>query len=251
MRKAFLTVVAVAALSLSAKGQTNIQTFYDFGSDRNYVTTTVEGFYNDNWGSTFFFIDHDYASKNADGHVYAPSGTYWEIARCLNFWHDSALAPLSLHVEYNGGVYNDYTINNAFLAGIDYSIHDSNFSKTLNLKVLYKNIDYNGSGFSSQVPLQFTAVWGIQDLFDIKGLRFCGFADFWWEDHYLHKDHSGVLIPEISHTVFITEPQLWYNVGQHFGCDKLNIGGEVEISYDFATSRGLWVRPCAGLKWVF
>ena len=51
--------------------------------------------------------------------------------------------------------------------------------------------------------------------------------------------------------MFISEPQLWYNVGRHFGCDNLNIGGEVELSYDFGTARGFWCRPCAGIKWVF
>ena len=51
--------------------------------------------------------------------------------------------------------------------------------------------------------------------------------------------------------MFISEPQLWYNVGQWIGVDNLNIGGEVELSWDFGSSRGFWARPCAGLKWVF
>jgi hypothetical protein len=40
-------------------------------------------------------------------------------------------------------------------------------------------------------------------------------------------------------------------VGQHFGVPNFNIGGEVELSYDFGSSLGFWVRPCAGIKWVF
>ena len=48
---------------------TNIQIYYDFGSlntacynqRSNRVTTTVELFYPDNWGSTYGFIDLDYA----------------------------------------------------------------------------------------------------------------------------------------------------------------------------------------------
>ena len=61
MFKKTILAVAVATLALSqvAKAQTNIQVFYDFGSDRQQVTTTIEGFYNDNWGNTFFFVDHD------------------------------------------------------------------------------------------------------------------------------------------------------------------------------------------------
>ena len=180
MKKVFLMAVSAAALLFAqgAKAQTNLQVFYDFGPDRQHVTTTLEGFYNDNWGNTFFFIDHDFNSK-VDGKVVAPSGTYWEIARCFNFWQDSALAPLSFQFEYNGGVYNGYTINNAFLLGLDWFLHSDDFNNTFNFKVLYKNI----ARATQQAPLQFTFVWGLQDLFGVKGLRFSGFADFWWEDH--------------------------------------------------------------------
>lgn len=181
--------VAALAFTLGAKAQTNLQTFYDFGKDRGHVTTTLEGFYGDKWGNTFFFVDYDYNSKNENDKVYAPSGTYFEIARCLNFWQNTKLAPFSFHVEYNGGAYNGYTINNAFLFGVDWFLHSKDFKNTLNLKALYKTINYNGakhadgSKFKSEVPLQFTAVWGMQDLFGVTGLRFSGFADFWWEDH--------------------------------------------------------------------
>ena len=241
--------VASAALLLAqgAKAQTNLQVFYDFGSDRQHVTTTLEGFYNDNWGNTFFFIDHDFNSRDAKNKVTAPSGTYLEIARCLNFWQNTALAPLSFQVEYNGGVYNGYTINNALLVGLDWFLHSADFNNTFNFKVLYKKI----ARTTQQVPLQFTFVWGFQDLFGAKGLRFSGFADFWWEDHTLFADHAGDILPITAHTVFISEPQLWYNIGQHFGCDNLNIGGEVELSYHFGTKKGFWCRPCAGIKWVF
>ena len=249
MKKVILMAVTAAAMLFAqgAKAQTNLQIFYDFGPDRQHVTTTLEGFYNDNWGNTFFFIDHDYNTRDANDKVYAPSGTYFEIARCLNFWQDSALAPLSFQVEYNGGVYNGYTINSAFLVGLDYFVHNADFSNTFNFKALVKKITYT----TQKAPLQFTFVWGMQDIFGVKGLRFSGFADFWWEDHMLFADHNGTIIPTHSHTVFISEPQLWYNIGQHFGCDNLNIGGEVELSYDFGTSKGFWARPCAGLKWVF
>ena len=238
---------AALLLAQGAKAQTNLQVFYDFAPDRQYVTTTLEGFYNDNWGNTFFFIDHDFGSKDANNKVFAPSGTYFEIARCLNFWQNSALAPLSFQVELNAGVYNGFTINNAVLLGLDWFLHSADFNNTFNFKVLYKKI----ARTTQQVPLQFTFVWGFQDLFGLKGLRFSGFADFWWEDHTLLSDHAGAILPITAHTVFISEPQLWYNIGQHFGCDNLNIGGEVELSYHFGTSKGFWCRPCAGLKWVF
>ena len=90
-----IIVAAIAALALGsiAQAQTNFQTFYDFG--RKHFTTTLEGFHTDNWGNTFFFIDYDYNNKDGNK-VISPNNTYFEIARCLNFWGDSALAPLSL-----------------------------------------------------------------------------------------------------------------------------------------------------------
>ena len=249
MSKKTILAVAVATLAFGqlAKAQTNIQVFYDFGSDRKQVTTTIEGFYNDNWGNTFFFVDHDFNHK-ANGGTKAITGTYMEIARCLNFWHSvPVLNGFSLQVEYNGGEYKNYYINHSFLAGIDYFLHSKDFRNTFNFKVLYKHI----CDTKSNLPMQFTFVWGMQDLFGLKGLRFSGFADFWWEDHILYSDHKGSISPEVSHVVFLSEPQLWYNVGQHFGVDNLNIGGEVELSFDFGSARGFWARPCAGIKWVF
>ena len=260
MKKVFiLGAIATLFLAQGAKAQTNFQTFYDFGKDRGHVTTTLEGFYNDKWGNTFFFVDYDYNSRNSNDKVYAPNGTYFEIARRLNFWQNSALAPLSLHVEYNGGVYNGYTINNAFLFGVDWFIHSKDFKNTLNLKVLYKNINYSGSTYEkSNIPLQLTAVWGMQDLFGVTGLRFSGFADFWWEDHtvcpFIDSKSAGYrdgTKAEKSSIVFITEPQLWYNVGRHIGVENLHIGTEIEMSYDFGTGKGFFVRPCLGTKWVF
>ena len=245
----FAAALALAATATGAAAQTNIQVFYDFGSDRNYVTTTIEGFYNDNWGNTYFFVDHDFSSSS--GSTYGLGGTYMEITRCLNFWQNTALSPLSLHIEYNGGVYNTYEISNAFLAGVDLFLHSKDMRYRLNLKVLYKWIDYTEDDFRSMVPMQFTAVRGIDNLFGLKGLNFSGFADFWWEDHYLYSDHYGEILPEVSHCIFSTEPQLWYNVGRHFGCENFNIGTEIELSYDFGSARGFWCRPCLGIKWEF
>ena len=234
-----LLVAAVAALALGATvhAQTNFQTFYDFG--RKHFTTTLEGFHQDNWGNTFFFIDYDY--NNRDGNkVISPNNTYFEITRCLNFWGDSALAPLSLQVEYNGGFgtwgnlngvpgvgYGAFPVNSAFLFGVDWFLHSGDFNNTLNLKLLYKHF----VGLPSKVPMQFTAVWGCQDLFGLKGLRFSGFVDVWCE---------------YENMVVLSEPQIWFQLFDHF-----NIGSEVEFSYNFAGMKGFNVMPCLGTKWVF
>ena len=229
-KKLFIAAIAVCALAATANAQTNFQTFYDLG--RKHFTTTLEGFHQDSFGNTFFFIDYDYNYREGNT-VVSPNNTYFEIARCLNFWGDSALAPLSLQVEYNGGfgATSDmgfaFPVNSAFLFGVDYFLHSADFNNTLNLKALFKKFVH----MNSNVPLQFTAVWGCQDLFGVPKLRFSGFADLWWEYDY---------------TVFLSEPQLWYGIGDHF-----NIGGEVEFSYNFAGMSGFNVMPCIGTKWVF
>ena len=229
--KKVLVAAAFAALFFAqgAKAQTNFQTFYDFG--RKHFTTTLEGFHQDDWGNTFFFIDYDYNNK-IDGTVVSPSGSYFEIARCLNFWQDSPVAPFSLHYDYNAGLGLGFGINSAFLFGVDYFLHSSDFNNTLNLKVLYKQF----VKMDSKLPMQFTAVWGCQDLFGVPRLRFSGFVDVWWEG---------------DKTVVLSEPQLWFGIGDH-----ANIGGEVELSYnfgglEFTTGKAFNVMPCLGWKWVF
>lgn len=240
MKKTILTAIAAGAFALSAAAQTpltdtNLQVFYDFGGDRQHVTTTYEMFHIDSWGNTFFFADVDYNFTNTAGENIAPGAAYTEISRCINFWQGSKLGDLSLQVEYNGGLgarFGGYPINHAFLLGANYFLHSADYKNTLNLSVLYKKF----IGMHQDVPMQLTAVWGCQDLFGVQGLRFSGFADVWCEG---------------SNCVFLSEPQLWYNVGQFFGCPNLNLGGEVELAYNFASVSGFKVRPCLGMKWIF
>ena len=239
-KKILVAAVAALALGTTVHAQTNLQTFYDFGKNRNHFTTTLEGFYNDNWGNTFFFIDYDYNAKNDKGVNQAPSGSYMEIARCLNFWQDTPLSMLSLQVEYNGLV----GYNQNFLFGTDIFLHSADFNNTFNFKVLYKT--FSGTA-SSDFPLQFTFVWGMQDLFGVKGLRFSGFADIWGENVWNFMEGSTVA----QKYVFISEPQIWYNIGQHLGIPNLHIGSEVELSMNFAGYDGFYARPCFGTKWVF
>ena len=243
MSKQFILAAAVAALAFAqgAKAQTNLQTFYDFGKNRDHFTTTLEGFYNDKWGNTFFFIDYDFNGQNTSGSKHLASSSYMEIARCLNFWQESALGALSAHVEYNGGINFG---NQNFLFGLDYFIHSNDFKNTLNFKVLYKTFS---KGTKSSFPVQFTLVWGVQDLFGVEGLRFSGFADIWGEKVVNWAED----LTKARRYVFISEPQLWYNIGRHFGVDNLHIGTEVELSCNFAGYDGFFVRPCIGTKWVF
>lgn len=243
MKKGLLAAAfAVLFFAQGAKAQTNLQTFYDFS--REHFTTTLEGYYGDKWGDTFFFVDYDYNDKIDDKNV-GVSGSYFEIARGLNFWQDSALKDFSLHVEYNGGV--GFHSQN-FLFGFNYLLHNSDFSNTFTLELMYKTFN---NGCSSDLPLQFTFVWGMQDIFGIDGLRFSGFADIWGENTNFWYGDSNPLAAAPGKFTFISEPQLWYRIGDAFGCENFHIGTEVELSYNFAGCSGFYCRPCLGAKWVF
>ncbi|MCX6308776.1 MAG: DUF5020 family protein [Bacteroidia bacterium] len=223
MKKLFLGIFLFAAIGSQA--QTNLQVHYDFGKGRSYVTTTLEMFKPDKWGNTFVFVDYDF-NQGADNH---PSLSYMEIARCINTWG----GPFSAHLEYNGGLGNGFggfAINNAWLGGVDYFMHSADYSKTLNLKALYKQI------VGKQSSAQLTAVWGIQML--NKKLSFTGFADIWLEDNTFGA--------ETTKTVFISEPQLWYNF-----TENLSLGSEVEFATNFGGTKGLQVNPTLGVKWNF
>lgn len=229
MKKILTGLFLMAAIGSHA--QTNLQVHYDFGSGREYITTTLEMFKSDKWGNTFFFVDFDYNATDKNH----PSGAYMEIARCINTWG----GPLSAHIEYNGGLGTvdvlgvtsfGYNINSSWLGGVDYFMHSADFSKTLNLKLLYKEI------VGKQHSAQLTGVWGIHML--NKKLSFTGFADLWLEDNTFGTETTSM--------VFISEPQLWYNFTENFSA-----GGEVEIASNFAGTKGAKVCPTLGLKWNF
>lgn len=218
MRKFFfLMLVAVSTMTYA---QTNLQLHYDLGEGRNYFTSTIERFKPDANGSTFFFVDMNY---NANG----PTEAYFEIARELKFWD----GPLSAHIEYNGGLHSEtgasFQINNAYLLGGTYSLNNKDFSKGLSLSAMYKNIQGN----SAPHNFQLTAVWYMHLL---KGkVSFTGFADFWKEKNlFLGSEY-----------VFLSEPQLWYNLNK-----TVSVGGEVELGYNFAGVTGFKACPTLAVK---
>ena len=248
MKKSFFFAAAAAALAVSqiASAQTNLQTFYDLG--RGYATTTLEMFKGDNWGNTFFFVDHYYATADDRDNLGAGSainGSYFEIERCINFWQDSKLGALSAMIEYDGATWGA----GVFCVGANYFLHSDDFKNTFNLALLYDQ--HIGFG-SADVPVKFSGVWGMQDLFGVSGLRFSGFIDIWGNNQKVVVD-PGELIPEFKDTKFsiLTEPQIWYNVGNLFGCENLHVGGEIELSYNFAGNNGFMCNPCVGCKWIF
>ncbi|NLO72044.1 MAG: DUF5020 family protein [Porphyromonadaceae bacterium] len=238
MRNAFFVFALLLCVTLSAQ---NFQVHYDFGKNRNYVTTTFEMFKLDDWGNTFLFVDFDYNFGN-ERH---PSLAYMEIARCFTL----GTSPLSAQIEYNGGLMTlpevsgvaGIAIENAYLAGLDYGWSSEDFTKFLNFKVLYKYIQSR-----NPVSFQLTGVWTL-NFFNDK-LTLAGFVDFWREDCLNFYKPNGEELTEPKRTKFVlqSEPQVWYNISPHFA-----VGGEVETSHNFASVKGLKFCPTLGVKWTF
>lgn len=234
-RSKLICVLAVGLLMLAksdAFGQ-NVQLHYDFG--RRCATTTVEMFRPDGGGSTFFFVDMDYSPK--------VSGAYWEIARELCFWQNSKMNWLSAHIEYNGGLSTAAgSFNNCFLVGATYSGHSKDWSKTWSVTASYKAIPgtIGLNGKEQTHNFQITGVWNL-DFFK-HWISFNGFADFWREAR----------VWQGTEFIFLTEPQLWVNLQNIKGWDKvrLSVGTEVELSCNFF-KKGFAANPTIALKWNF
>ena len=242
-KKLLFIILLVACQFATAQ---NIQFHYDLRNSlnknipttRNYLTTTIEMFKPDKWGSTFFFIDMDY--NQAKGNI----GTaYWEIARDFKI----GKCPIMPHIEYNGGAGNSqgfgFSIANAYLLGASYpfSCGNANFSTYLAYK-------YNAFAKTSN-DVQWTGTWGIP-LFDNK-MTLSGFIDVWTEN----KDRTGDGNESGKRVILLTEPQVWYNVNS-----KLSLGSEIEISNNFYklnystdnyAANKLYVFPTIAAKWNF
>ena len=217
MKKIAVVLMLAMGLGTSMVSAQNLQVHYDMGEDRGYVTTTIEMFKPDQWGSTFFFVDMDHDTDAGN----SVSFSYMEIARALKFWD----SPWAAQIEYNGGTF----VNNAWLAGAQYTWNSADFSKIFTLQGLYKFID---DGLN-EASFQLTGVWTIH-MFQ-GAVTFSGFADYW-------KEENTSLGTDF---VFLSEPQLWYNFGEHFSA-----GGEVELANNFIVE-GFRVSPTLAVKWTF
>lgn len=237
-KNVFVLLFVALAASIASKAQAqNLQVLYD--TERGCVTSTIEMFRPDAFGSTFYFVDMDYSPTAI--------GAYTEIAREFCFWQDSELNWLSAHAEFNGGFNTAAgSFNNAWLLGLTYSGHSADFSKTWSVTASYKAIPGTvGLNLKKQPHnFQLTGVWGISFL--DGWCSFSGFADFWrearvWQD---------------TNFIFITEPQLWVNLNKIAGMENVNlsVGGEVEISNNFVMDKNgklFHAMPAFGAKWTF
>jgi len=226
MKKTTL-IVLLLFLSVYLRGQ-NIQLHYDFGEDRKHVTTTLEMFHPDQWGSTFWFVDFDYNDGGSERK--SASMAYWEISRMINLkW----VKGLSAGLQYNDGLSQAGSFGNVWLTGTEYlfNIPNATLSASFWLR-LAENQDPD---------VQITIVW-YKSLFNEKAV-FTGFVDIWGQRN-TDFDNDGT-----DHQyVILTEPQIWYNVTENFA-----VGTEVEVSRNFIFGKGnaIKVNPTLGIKWIF
>ena len=229
----FVLLVSMAAcLNIQQAKAQNVQLLYDTG--RGCVTSTVEMFRPDSFGSTYFFVDLDYSPK--------VSGAYWEISRELCFWQDTDWSWLSAHIEYNGGMNSAMSFSNCWLVGATYSGHSADFSKTWSLTAAYKAIPgtVGLNGKKQAHNFQITGVWGIN--FANGWCDFSGFFDVWREPRPWQE----------TKYIFISEPQFWVNLNKIKGMENVNlsVGGELELSVNFV-NKGFHCLPAVGAKWTF
>lgn len=234
MKRYLLSLALLLSTAFALSGQ-NIQLHYDFGRAlysadqplRPRLTSTVEMFRPDSWGSTFFFVDMNYAQRGVES-------AYWEVAREFRL----AKSPFSAHLEYNGGLSNQFSYRDAYLVGLSYG-YNKGSSAGFTLTPMYKYL----AGLDKPSSWQLTGTWYVHLA---KGaLTFTGFADLWGD-----RLGSGADM----HTVFLTEPQLWLNLNRLRGVDerlKLSIGTEVEISHNFAVYGETIINPTLAVKWTF
>lgn len=209
----------------------NLQVHYDFGQDRDYVTSTLEMFKPDDAGAWFWFVDFDYNSEKNSMNL-----AYWEIARyfSLPVWQRK----LSFKLEYNDGFFIGGSENSGYWGAPFYNAWLTGFGYNFDLASINFQTDllYRYMPVSDAPDWQLTLVW--TKVFAQGKLLVTGYFDLWTQDLAGQKEW-----------IFQTEPQVWYMV-----TDKVGLGGEIEIS------RGLlfdlyqfdWkFMPTLGVRWNF
>ena len=199
----------------------NFQLHYEASGDREYFVTTLEMFKPDQYGSTFWFVDMEYAAPGVRG----VSLSYWEIARAFTL----PINNLSATVQYNDGVANFGSLGQVWLAGINYYLD-------LGFIAMPIDILYRAAQGADSPDFQLTTTWFVP-LMD-GNIEFSGFIDVFSQDEFGTDDKQIVVL---------SEPQIWYNANEH-----LSIGGEVEISNNFVFGAdGVQALPTLGLRWTF
>lgn len=243
IKKLFFVALSML-LVIPAVSQTNLQLHYDYGKrnygkelkDRPEITFTIENVSLFDYGlSTFFFIDANLANNKM-------VGAYTEISVDKTIFN----YPVSVHVEYNGGLQtntqggNGFAYNDVYLGG--FAFHDNQEGNMFTLQCLYRYMCNHPSEKSS---VQVTALWNYSLFQGI--VTFNGFMDVWRD-----KEVEGDI-------VFLSEPQLWLNLNRFVKGLNLSLGGELEVSYNHLQfndgsrikENRLGLCPTLAAKWSF
>lgn len=202
----------------------NLQLHYDFRHDRKYVTSTLEMFKTDKLGSTFWFVDMDYASGDPNKSV---SLSYWEIARYFTL--PIGNRSFSATIQYNDGNAVWGPLHSVWLAGASWFVPVANGN--VSVDCLFRRMDV-----SDAPDFQATLVWFFPLL--NEKFQFTGFLDCWTQD-----------LAGAKKIIWLTEPQIWYQFSPNFA-----VGAEVEISKNFLYDLYLTkikIFPTVGIKWIF
>lgn len=237
LKKRFFFLIFIGFLQFgnNTVSSQNLQFFLDMGRwvyakecpNRPYITSTVEMFHPDKYGNFFYFVDMDYTKKGI-------SGAYWQLVRELQFWN----FPLSIQLQYDGGLTHQFSFHHAYAMGPRYSYHNENYSRCVSGGILYKYIQGNSINPHN---FQLSMAWYIAFA---RGLLTCkGYADLWQDPQIGISDYA-----------FLTKPQLYLNfnklkkVNDDF---NLSIGTEIRISYNFVLPDKFMIIPTLAIKWTF
>ncbi len=173
-------VLLLFSVEIAKAQYLNLQQHADFGKQRHYFTTTLEGLGVDAWGSWFGFIDADHRSLRAGTGTHdwqvGVQLVYFELNRYFNLGsllHSSALRNAEFTVQYNDSPAE--FIRPAYLVGF---VWDNLFPRAL-----YAHLEFMLRKEEQQrLAWQITGVW-TKDfhagnlLFNVEG-----YFDFWKND---------------------------------------------------------------------
>lgn len=244
IKKIFITLFS-ALLAVPAFSQFAIQMNYDYGykmygSELDYrpeLMARVTNHSTHKYGfSSYFLLDATLANNKM-------VGAYTELSIDKTIFN----YPVSLHLEYNGGLETDkngkkgQAYNDAYLFGL--SFHDSDASNNnFTMQFMYK---YLANHPEEKNSFQITAMW---NYYLLTGLfSFNGYMDL-WRDKSVEGDY-----------VFLTEPELWLNMNHVIADFNLSIGAGAEMSYNFVDfndgskipNNRFAICPYLAAKWTF
>lgn len=202
-------------------------------NERDFVTFSFETYKSSDYGSLLMKMDADFNGRNNNlGKLYV------QISHSLKFWS----FPVSLHLEYSGGMgfigetTSGYHISNSYSIGAAYPFHLMNSWASTSLLYRYTNLDRPSH------DLMVSFWWG-KDIHD--KIRVTAYFVLWT----INKNHGDAWTQHLSGKKFsgIGEPRIWYNINKSFA-----IGSEIKLYYHvYSYSNHLLIYQTIAVKYEF